>query len=209
MLCSRIFVILALAIVGPLASATPESFAKTLAHGTKIWQIKNAVATILVTGQEPLKLNCTTDTVTSIGNFPNYKFSIGDLKCGPRENPREIMQLKLLINLSEYTARHIPADTAPNQFRLELSKAPTYPVMQQSNSLNAMTIEDLIFVDISGEAKSRMIYGGPTYYYASASVKRVDDKTKLAISMQISDHSANNGGKRTEIELQADLEPKK
>jgi hypothetical protein len=120
----------------------------------------------------------------------------------------ELIELGLITSRLNYSLSYIPAGTL-NQFRLNLltDELLAYPRWTSIRALNALALNDSLFMDLIGDANQVPQLFGPTTYYLEINVKKAqgNDAQVLRVSLTISDNTNPMQPKKTEIDFTAPL----
>lgn len=164
-----------------------QSFEKTMAYGSREIHLKDfafAVARKDLAGVvlEETQLVCkSTKPVKIIGTFPDVNFFLGELDCpnsGRMSTSAELAlsRMKRFASMLEYTATHIPADSAPNQFRLDLIPRSSLAIPRR-DSLNALASDNFVFFDFVGVEKTS--FDESRYFFSALLDSNKDSKESL------------------------------
>lgn len=190
------------------------AFAKTMAAGQNKWTFQDAKLTIVRDGKPTVNKCSITNPaypLTLKGALPSVSLSIGDMKCDVEA--REITMLKSIFWELTYAAYHIPAGTSdPNQFRLVFErKVPTYPrvVAKSVKSLNALTRDNLVYLDMVATEVEQLWGMDSVYYFAEFSIERGENGQPAKLTMSLTIDEVGKKPAKTELTLTADLIPAK
>jgi hypothetical protein len=195
----------------PSSNVAAEAFTKTFAAGTNKWSFKNAIVSVKTTGNGKTAtsvLKCSSDQVSSIGVYPKILFNIGSLSCN-KTIPTELLTLQLLARHLGYDATHIPTSSDPSQFRLNLRTAELgpFPRWKRIESMNALTRDNVVYMDLVGETRDVVLFGS-TYYFLQITLQRepAGSEESLSAELTIDDYLNPSNSQKTEISLKTQLQ---
>lgn len=207
---SFLYLILAAAICR--ADVASDSFLKTFAAGKNTWKFSAVnldLKTTAANGKSTsVSTQCSSDAVALTGTYPNVVFRLGTLNCNTKDEPVGLTLVKIFANSLDYNATHIPAgESDPNQFRLTLKGLPAYLSFKDAQSLNSLTRDNTVFMDLVAEERDPVLRGS-TYYYMTVNLSKGQNSAKdsLHIALTIDDYTSGSGGKKTEVLLTTELD---
>lgn len=191
-----------------------DAFLKTLAAGSKKWNLKNVVVDYVKSdgrggaAKEKWTANCSSPNPATLdGTYPSVTLNLGAFDCGSAHQPSELTDLQLITGNMVYSATHIPAyPSEPNQFRLSLQSINNYGYFnwKSQSSLNALTKDHAVFLDFLGEQKGDIGWQDDKNHFIQMSFQRAADGTeKLSLDYTL---DANGRQESTEINIKADLQ---
>ena len=186
-----------------------DAFLKTYAAGTKSLILKNIVVQYIKTSDFPKQVlekwtgNCSLkEPVILEGKNLIMTSRIGEFDCGAAHKTKMFTSLRFLAGNLRYRADYIPAfPSEPNQFRLSyLSGVSSYFKWVSIGSLNALTKDHTIFMDLTGEEKKDILDpdSAGAYHYVTISF---DQNTENKPNKFILSYSLRNNAKREETQL--------
>lgn len=197
--------------LGSTQDSAAESFTKTLAHGEKTWTLNNVKVRYSKRegrgGREITTWNsaCTAKNRTRmVGEYPNVTLHLSGFDCGSKTET-ELNYLQLLTTQLQYSAHHIPAlPSDPNQFRLVYQRSTgSFFKWKKTNSLNALTRENVATFDFTGEEVSRFGPRDQRHHFFQVTFATTNDK-KVELFYIFDNWGSNES---VEINVTADLAP--